>query len=249
MKTLCAALIYVLMLVTTAFAAAPLKIGADVPYPPFADKDPVTGTLIGFDIEMSQAICRYLERDCEFVILPFDQLIPELINGSIDMVVAGLAKTKEREETILFTDRYFRSSSLFIEIAGTNPPISAETLKGKKIGVQNGSIQHEYLQLTYGDTITIVPVPALADVIAAITSKQVDLAFIEALPVYHLLKQEAYQNLDLIGNPMSFYMDSFIAVAKTNTDLRDQINAAILAIRTSGDYLAISRKYFDIDIY
>lgn len=234
---------------TTCFSASPLRIAIDIPYPPFADTDPKTGEFFGFDVDIARAVCKEMNKECVILAVPFDEIIPSIVAGTIDVGVAGMATTPEREKQVLFSDKYFRSSSLFIEVPGTVEGISREALQGKKIAVQNDTIQHGYLKETYGDIATIVPMQSFEDIARATLDKTVDVAFVEGLPAYYKLKQEEWSGLDLIGDPISFNKNSHIVVGLGNTALRDAINQAIQAIRANGEYDRINRKYFEFNIY
>ena len=132
MKTLFAAVLLLVLGLSPAMAAAPvLRIAIDSPYPPFAYTDPETGKLTGFDYDIAVELCRIMNRECEIVVVPFDNIIPEIVAQKIDIGVAGMAKTAEREEKVLFSDKYFRSSSVFLGFPDTLVP-SVEGLKGKK---------------------------------------------------------------------------------------------------------------------
>ena len=233
----------------SAHAAAPtLRIGIDAPYPPFAYTDPASGKLTGFDFDIAEALCRKINRTCEISAVPFDNIIPSIVADKLDIGVAGMAKKPEREELVLFSDKYFRSSSIFLEIPGTNV-VSHEGLKGKKIAVQNKTTQEEYLRKTYGDIAQIVPLTSFEDIIKQTLDKKVDIAFIDGLPGYHFLKTEKGEGLDIVGEPVKLGNASCVVLSKSLEKERDAINKAILELRDSGEYDQINRKYFEFNIY
>lgn len=234
---------------SVAFAKAPvLRLAIDAPYPPFAYTDPQTGKLTGFDYDIAQAVCREMGRECDIQVVPFDNIIPEIVAGKIDIGVAGMAKTPEREQKVLFSDKYFRSSSVFLEIPGTNT-ISKEGLKGKKIGVQSKTTQEIYLRETYGDIAEIVPLTSFDNIIDATIDKTIDVAFIDGLPGYAFLKTEKGEKLDIVGEPVKLGSGSCIVLGKSLTKERDAINKAIQTIRKSGEYDVLNRKYFEFNVY
>lgn len=233
----------------SAQAAEPvLRIGIDAPYPPFAYTDPATGTLTGFDYDIAEALCRKINRECEITVVPFDNIIPSIVEGKLDIGVAGMAKKPEREKLVLFSEKYFRSNSIFLEIPGTNV-VSREGLKGKKIAVQNKTTQEEYLRKTYGDVAEIVLLTNFEDIIQHTIDKKVDIAFIDGLPGYHFLKTEKGEALDIVGEPVQLGNASCIVLSKSLEKERDAINKAILELRDSGEYDTINRKYFEFNIY
>ena len=100
---------FLLLCSIPALAEAPLRVAVDAPYPPFAYEDKDTGKLTGFDVDMAEALCRQIKRQCTVLVVPFDEIIPQIVAGKIDMGVAGMVKTPEREKSVIFTDKYFRS--------------------------------------------------------------------------------------------------------------------------------------------
>jgi ABC-type amino acid transport substrate-binding protein len=225
-----------------------LRVGVDAPYPPFAYHDPATGKLTGFDVDIAEAVCRGIGRQCDIQVVPFDRIIPSIVEGGLDIGVAGMAKKPEREKLVLFSEKYFRSSSIFIEIPGTNT-VSKEGLKGKRIAVQNQTTQEDYLRETYGDVAEIVTYTSFEDLMTALRENKVNIAFIDGLPGYHYLKSEKGQGLDLVGEPVKLGSGSCIVLHKSLVKERDAINQAILDLRSSGEYDKINRKYFEFNIY
>ncbi len=232
-------------------AEGPLRIAIDVPYPPFAFLDE-QGNLTGFDIDLSKALCSEMKRECEFKIVPFDDLIPSIVNGNADIAVAGLGYTKERAALVDFSDRYYRSHSIFIEKPGTVPALSKEGLTGRKIGVQAGTIQESYLNQEYKDVATIVTFQTFEELLAAVHNDRIDTALVDGLPTYAYLRSPEGSALETLGEPIKSGMlvgASYIGVSKKTPEITQQLNAAIQTLRTNGEYGKINRKYFDFDIY
>lgn len=225
------------------------KFAVDADYPPFSYVDEKTGEMSGFDVDIAKAVCAKLNIACEIVPIPFDEIIPQVESGHIDVGSAGFAYTEERAARVIFTDKYFRSSSLFLELPGTFDGVTPETIKGKKVGVQASTNQEEYLRRTYGDSIEIVPLKSFEEIIRGVNDKTLDLGFIDGLPGYHFLKSDEGLNLDIVGDPVHLDDGSRMVLAKGREDLRDRINQAIEALRLSGEYDAINIKYFEFNVY
>lgn len=232
----------------SARAETPLRVAVDVPYPPFAYEDE-QGNLTGFDVDIARALCVEMKRTCDIVPVTFDDIIPAIVGGTVDVGIAGMGDTEERKKLVDFSDRYFRSYSVFI---GDPDILDVEELKGKKIGVQKGTLQEDYLNRELRSDAEIVTFPDLAAIKKALEDGSVDAALIEGLPSYEYLKSEKGSAFELIGPPLrdgNLGGASFIAVSKKTPQVTKQINAAIQAIRASGEYDQINRKYFDFSIY
>lgn len=228
-----------------------LRVAVDAPYPPFAMVDE-EGRLTGFDVDIALALCKEMKRECEVKAIPFDSLLPEIVAGTIDIAVAGMGASEERSKLVDFTERYFRSLSVFIERAGTLKELTPESIKGLHVGTQEDTLQSSYLQKTYGDNITLVTVASYTEIFSMLKKGEVDLVLVDGLPGYNYLKSEDGAGLETIGEPIESgsVMDwASIAVSKTQPGLRDALNAAIQAIRRNGEYGKINRKYFDFNIY
>lgn len=225
------------------------KVAVDTYYPPFSYNDEKTGKLSGFDVDIASAVCKKLDIKCEIVPVPFDEIIPQIEEGKIDIGSAGFAYTEERAQRILYTDKYFRSSSLFLELPGAFEDITQETIKGKKVAVQASTNQEDYLRRVYGDTIEIFPVKGFEEIIDGVNNKTYDLGFIDGLPGYHYLKSDDGLNLDIVGTPVHLDDGSCMVVKKDNVELKEKINKAIEDLRLSGEYDAINIKYFDFNVF
>ena len=226
----------------------PLRVAVDAPYPPFAMIDK-RGNLSGFDVDIANALCEELKRTCVIKAVPFDNIIPSIVAGDFDIAIAGMGATPERLKQVDFTDRYFRSLSIFIEKVGTVAPPG---FKGTRIGTQSGTLQEEYLKKHFGDSLTVVTKPNYDEVLQMLKDGRLDLVLVDGLPGYTYLKSKVGEGLETVGGPVesSDIMDSScIAVSKKQPELRDAINKAIQSLRRSGEYGRINRKYFDFNIY
>lgn len=228
-----------------------LKVAVDGPYPPFTEEDE-NGNMYGFDVDIAHALCKELGRTCAVRKVPFDEIIPSLVEGKIDIAIAGMGPSEERKKLVDFTERYFRSLSIFIERSRSLPGISPDTLKGLKVGAQANTLQAEYLRTTYGEGITLVMAESHIELFHMLQDKKVDLILVDGLPGYAMLKTDLGDGLETVGEPVESggAMDwASIAVSKKQPELLKAINEAIQTLRRNGEYGRINRKYFDFNIY
>ncbi len=97
----------------TTSAAGSLRVATEGAYPPFSFINE-EGQLAGFDVDIAREICRRLEKDCEIVAVPWNELLSRLMAGQHQMIVASMSKTLEREQQAEFTDPYYRTRNVFI---------------------------------------------------------------------------------------------------------------------------------------
>ena len=229
----------------------PLRVAVDAPYPPFAMVDK-RGNLSGFDVDIANALCAELKRTCVVKAVPFDDIIPGIVAGNIDIGIAGMGVTEERLRHVDFTDKYFRSLTIYIERKGAVHSLTPEGLKGLRIGAQAGTMQEKYLRANFNATSTIVTEPNHDAVLTMLSKGELDLVLVDGLAGYAFLKTEAGDGLETVGGPLESadIMDSScIAVSKKQPELRESINKAIQDLRRSGEYGKINRKYFDFNVY
>jgi ABC-type amino acid transport substrate-binding protein len=252
--SLLSALLITILLASGAAAAgtsAPLRIAVDAPYYPFAYTDPETGDLTGFDVELAQALCREIKRQCSFEVMPFNEIIPAIVAGRADMAVAGMGKTPEREKHVIFTDKYFRSNSIYVACASCEYTQSDFTLKNKTIAVQTGTVQEKHLLSIGVPSKRIVKKNNVKELFKAIHTKEADMALVDGVGAYAFLKTDEGSHFVIVGEPvmMPNIGDAHIVLHPSLTEERDALNRAILTLRKNGVYSSINRKYFSFSIY
>ena len=108
----------------------------------------------GFEVELSAELCKRAALECEIVINEWDSMIPNLVAGNYDAIMAGMSITDERKQQIDFSDDYFPPDpSAYMVRAGTT--LDFEALNGVNIGVQGATIQAAYAEQNFGAANTI----------------------------------------------------------------------------------------------
>ncbi|WP_016256334.1 transporter substrate-binding domain-containing protein, partial [Yersinia pestis] len=137
----------------SASAAETIRFAAEATYPPFEFID-ANNKMQGFDIDLANALCKEMQADCTFTNQAFDSLIPSLKFKRFDAVISGMDITPERQKQVAFTQPYYDNSALFI--AQKDKVADLAALKGKRVGMQNGSTHQKYLMEKHPE-ITAVP--------------------------------------------------------------------------------------------
>ena len=228
-----------------------VKTASEADYPPFSYLDEA-GVATGFDVEITKALCKEMRRDCEIILMGFDEILPAVVQGKLDMAVAGFGATPERSKSVDFTDHYYRSHSIFIEKTKGTGEVQPLVLKGKRIGTQADTIQENYLRKIYGNDITLILKPDFEEIFKELQAGRVDFVLIDALSGYTYLKTELGNGLEPLEEPViapELDIRAHIAVSKKNSALREDLNKAIQAILRNGEYNRINNKYFDFNIY
>ena len=234
-----------------AWAADPLRIGVEGAYPPFSQKA-ADGTLSGFDIDIANAICAKLERECQLVEQDWDGMIPALKANKFDAIVASMSITPERKQQVDFSQKYYQTPARFVAKKGSGLEITPEGLKGKRVGVQRGTIHQCYLDRKFKDA-EIVMYGTQEEVYQDLALGRLDAQLSDSIAADDgFLKKDEGKEFEFVGGDQvdeCFGEGAGVAVRKEDTELRDQISGAIKAIREDGSYETINKKYFDYDIY
>lgn len=233
-----------------AHAQQSLKIGIEGEYPPFnqIDRD---GNLIGFDVDIANALCAAMKVQCKFVVQSWNGIIPALLARKSDLIISSLAITDKRRETLAFSNPYYIESAEFVAAKGHPLLITPDGLKGKVIGVQGATVFEKMLKEKYPG-VTVRVYSAVADHNLDLVSGRVDAVLGSDLVMNNWLQSADGKAFEVKGAPFTdvHYMGygAGIAARKSDTDLIAKVNAALDAIKKSGQYDALSKKYFQHDI-
>jgi lysine-arginine-ornithine-binding protein len=230
----------------SAASAETLKIGSEGAYPPFNTKD-TSGNVVGFDIDIAQAMCAEMKVECTVVTQDWDGMIPALQNKKFDFVSASMSITEERLKVVNFTDPYYRNKLQYVGKKGTALDISPAALKGKSIGAQRATLAAEWLEKnTPGVSTKLYDTQenAWLDLGAGRT----DAVLADVFVSYDWLQSGTGKNFEFKGDPVFDDDKIGMAVRKEDTALLARLNTALKTIIDNGTYAKINAKYFPFSI-
>lgn len=220
-----------------------LIVGTEPTYPPFEmtnDK----GEIIGFDIELLNAIAADQGLEIEFRDMDFDSIIPALQGGNIDIAASGLSITPIRQKQVLFSDPYIEAG-LVIAVTMKNGNVTGvEDLAGLTVAVQQGTTgaaKAEELKAA-GKVSSIKYFPNVSVAIMELVNGGAD-AIINDKPVTEAFVSKMPDKLKIVGETLVSDEYGF-AVAKSNTELADKINNGLANVKAAGLIEDLSAKYF-----
>lgn len=225
-----------------------LRFATEATFPPFEQMD-AAGNIVGFDIDMTNALCKEMKVKCIYTNQPWVSLIPSLKLGKFDALISALSITDDRKKQIDFTQPYFYATAHFVAPITSHLDTSPQGLVGKTIGVQIGTTSERYLQDVYGKKVQLKTYPNQQDALLDLGAGRVD-AVLGDTPVslYWLQQRQMQQQFKLIGKPITephyFGSGYGIAVPKGNQELLDAFNKALVAIKKDGSYQKIVATYF-----
>ncbi|MCY4244947.1 MAG: ABC transporter substrate-binding protein [Gammaproteobacteria bacterium] len=230
-----------------------IRIGVEGAYPPFSSMTE-DGELQGFDIDIAHALCAQINAECTLVPQDWDGIIPALLARKYDAIIASMSITEERKKKVNFTNKYYQTPARFARRKGSGIEVSAADLKGRKVGVQRATIHDGFLTEVFGDEVEVVRYGSQDEAYLDAVSGRLDLLMADSVALMDgFLNTEQGGDWEFVGPPYTdvkyFGEGAGIAVRKRDNDLREQLNAAIDAIRANGVYRQINEKYFDFDIY
>lgn len=248
------------LLAGTAFAFSAFTASADVrfgimneAYPPFFAKD-ASGKWQGWEIDLMDAVCAEMKEKCSIVELSWDGLIPALQTKKFDVIWSSMSNTEERQKIIDFTDKYYNTPSKLIGAKGEKAGATAEDVKGKTIGIQVATIQSEYYKKYFAGVADEKTYQTLDEAFQDLAAGRIDYVFGDSLVLDAFVKSDAGKDCCAdMGNVADDKQILGLGVSgglrKKDTELKAKLNAAIAAVRASGKYDEITRKYFSFDIY
>ncbi len=226
----------------SASAAETIRFATEASYPPFEFID-ADNTMRGFDVELAQTLCQQLHAECIFVNQAFDNLITGLKLRRFDAVISAIDITSERKKQVLFTEPYYQNSALFITRKGEISGI--EALKGKRVGLQNGTTHQQFLQALHPEMAGI-PYDSYQNAILDLKNGRLDAIFGDTAVINQWLEKD--KTLAAVGHQITdadYFGNGFgIAVRHGNTALLSKLNRALEQLKRDGTYQKIYQQWF-----
>lgn len=228
----------VIAFATFSTQAKDLTFAMEPSYPPFETTNE-KGEIIGFDVDIANAICKEIQANCSFKSLSFDGLVQAVKQKRIDGVISAMDITEARSKQVLFSDAYYDSSASFIALKG-----KADLNTAKNVGVQNGTTFQQYV-VAEAKQYAPKAYNSIQDSILDLKNGRIDLIFGDTAVLADMLSKET--DLTFVGekvtNPKYFGNGLGIAINKGNKDLVDELNKGLATIKANGEYQKIYDKW------
>lgn len=218
-----------------------ILIGTDATYPPFESKDAETGKLVGFDIDLMDAICEKIGVKPEYIVVPFDGIISGLKNNKYDVVISSFTITPERGKEIDFSKPYYQAGQSIAVREDEEKINSIVDLIGKRIGVQLGTTG-ELLAKTI-ENAEITSYDNIGAAFIDLENRKLD-AIINDKPTSERII--ALRGKAKIVGPTLSSENYGIAVKKGEKRLLEAINNSLDALEVSGKIEDLKKKWFSV---
>lgn len=224
-------------------SAGVIKIGTEGTYAPFTYHDD-TGKLVGFDVEIGEAVAERLGVKAEFVEGKWDGLIAGLDAKRYDVVINQVGITEERKAKYDFSQPYVASKAALIVREDNADITDFAHLSGKKAAQ---SLTSNYGKMAQEAGAEIVATDGFDQSIALVVQGRADATLNDSLSFFDFKKKQPNAPVKIVAT-QGDASESGILIRKGDAELVDAINKALDEIKSDGTYQKISEKYFGEDV-
>ncbi|WP_136442808.1 transporter substrate-binding domain-containing protein [Pacificoceanicola onchidii] len=210
-----------------------VRMGTEGAYPPYNFIND-NGEVDGFERELGDELCARAELTCEWVTNEWDSIIPNLVSGNYDTIIAGMSITDERKEQIDFTQNYTQPDpSAFLAMDGTMIDMGSAV-----IAAQTGTIQASYVAEN-GATLLEFATPD--ETIAAVRNGEADAVLADSAFLAPFAEESA--ELAIVGESVLIGGGVGMGIRKSDGELRDKFDAAIQSMKDDGSLNEMITKW------
>lgn len=220
-----------------------LIIATESSFKPFSYLDN-QGNMVGFEIDLANALCEQMQAKCDIVSQEWDSLIPSLQANKSDAIMAGMSATEERKKTVDFSDHYFDNTLVLVGKKGV--PATIDSVAGKTVGTQQATVSAEYLA-QHQPQAMVKTYDKQDNVYLDLTSGRIDFMLSDIVPVLDWLKTDAGKGFEIKGEPIDIG-DKVAIALRHNDPLKQEFNQALATLKETGKYDQIVAKYFDVSV-
>lgn len=244
---LCPLLLLTGIFASNASAKDVLRVGLSPDYPPLAYKE--QGQLTGIDVAAAEVLGKQMGRSVEFVEKGFNQLIPALQAGEIDIIMSGMTITPERSEKASFTKPYLDAGQMAIirfSDAGRFAFKGAIFRPGARVAVEKHTTGETFANSKLQDA-TITTCASSDEAFALLKSGKVDFFLHDAATSWSLATDKTKQDFMSLNNAMTDEQLGW-AVRKDNQALLQAVNQQLDVMRKTGTMRAIINRWVPVTV-
>ena len=275
MKKFISILIALSMLsLTTIASAKTIRIGTEGAYPPWNNLNSA-GELEGAEIDFGNEACKRMGVDCDWITQDWDGIIPALLNGKYDIIVAGMSITEERKEKVNFTNGYMTDGARFAVLNGSglaNLKVGGmekvtlnnaggkeqaaigqliAAMDGKTVCVQSSTIHQNFLEKHMAGAVEVRLYQAVDDHNLDLAAGRCDAILADVGSIIDFISTDGGVDVEFTGPTFSggvFGDGVGGAVRKEDADILEMWNNVIAEMSADGTTAEITKKWFGRDI-
>lgn len=222
-------------------------------FAPFSFRDR-RGQLIGFDIDLAQAICDVLQVPCAVQVRPFAMLAEGLSDGTGNAIIAGYDPQLEGGDDFLVTRAYLKIPGRFVTRADSPFRPDAAPADGQRVGVACDSAHQAYLARFFPNLPTGECYPTAAAALADLREGRIAAVFADAVGLaFWLHGEESAECCRFVGGP---YVDDayfgaglLIVLRREDRALKTALDYALREVYRSGKYAELYLRYFPVGLF
>ncbi|GGD43783.1 transporter substrate-binding domain-containing protein [Sinisalibacter lacisalsi] len=220
------------LVASTAMAQDVVRMGTEGAYPPwnYLDDD---GNIAGFERDLGDELCARAELTCEWVVNDWDSIIPNLVSGNYDTIIAGMSITPERAEVIAFTQEYTPPDpSAYIALTDD------VDLAGGVVAAQTGTIQAAFVA---DQGWTLVEFATPEETISAVRSGEADAVLADKSYLEPIAAED--DGLVLLAREEQIGGGVGMGLRQSDDELRETFDAVIGEMKCDGSLNALIEKW------
>ncbi|WBU64514.1 transporter substrate-binding domain-containing protein [Paracoccus aerodenitrificans] len=212
--------------------AQTVRMASEGAYPPYNLVNE-SGDLDGFDIAVGNEICARAELECVWVKNDWDSIIPNLVSGNYDAILAAMSITNERKESIGFSESYIPPAPSSYFAVTEEPDLSGV------VAAQTSTVQSAYISES---DATLLEFATIDEVAAAVGNGESDAGFGDHEVVRPFV--EASPDLMFVGDQVFLDEGIGIGLRKSDTELKEKFDAAIASMKEDGTLNGLITEWF-----
>jgi polar amino acid transport system substrate-binding protein len=209
-----------------------VRLATEGAYPPWNFVNDA-GEVDGFERELGDELCARAELNCTWTTNEWDSIIPNLVSGNYDAIIAGMSITDERDAVIDFTQAYTPADpSVYLAAS------DGVDLTGGVIAAQAGTIQAGYVAESGA---TLVEFASPDETIAAVRNGEADAVLADSSFLQAIADQE--EGLMIVGDPVALGGGVGMGLRESDGELKAKFDAAISSVKEDGTLNAMIAKW------
>jgi len=217
--------------------AQTVRMGTEGAYPPYNFIND-SGEVDGFERELGDELCKRAELTCEWVTNDWDSIIPNLVSGNYDTIIAGMNITEERDKVIDFTQNYVPPASSAYVALSADADLAAGVIAAQAATIHAAHVADS--------GATLLEFPTADETIAAVRNGEADAVFADKDFLAPIVA-ESNGELMFVGEDIKIGGGVGMGVRESDTELKAKFDAAIQSVKDDGTLNAMIKKWFGED--
>lgn len=221
-----------------------MVVGFCAQYPPFESKNEKTAEFEGFDIDLARALGEKLGIKVKLMDAEWQGLLGGLKKGDYNILITCMSKSEAREESVNFSDVYYKLPDVIVVRKDEAAIKSKEDLKGKTVGVQLGSGSEQLADQMKDLFKEIKRYNYNPEAFTDLKFKRIDAVIVGyAYAVNQIKTDPSYK---VVGQPLA-EAEIVMVMPQGSDELTQKVNAALAALKADGTYQKIHDKWLKVD--